>query len=363
MSNALNITSQKSSVEVGKRHSKKINYPFTTENGAIIHRPAVSYQTWGTLNKSQDNAVLVCHALTGNTNADEWFRGLFGEGRPLDPNQQFIICPNVLGSCYGTTGPMSINPQTGTCYQADFPEVTVRDAVRLHQQLLDELRINELQFVIGGSLGGMQALEFSIMDNRAQAAIFIGMGKAHRPWQIGISQTQRQAIFNDPNWQNGFYRQKEPPLEGLALARMIAMNSYRSPQDFDRKFSRTRQGESEQYQIASYLNYQGQKLATRFDAVSYVRLTQMMDSHDVAEGRGSYESVLKGVTIPTLVAGINSDWLYPVDEQKDLANLLANGTYAEIVSSHGHDAFLIEFEQMNELFTSFLESTKLKHYR
>ncbi len=362
MSNALNTTLQKRPVEVNRKQSKLFGEPFTTEKGTIIRRPVVNYQTWGTLNKSRDNAVLICHALTGNTDANEWFRGLFGEDKILNPGRQFIICPNILGSCYGTTGPASINPETGTRYQADFPVVTVRDAVRLHQQLLDELRINELQFVIGGSLGGMQALEFSIMDERPRAATFIGMGKAHRPWQIGISQTQRQAIFNDPNWQNGFYRKEEPPVQGLALARMIAMNSYRSPKDFDYKFGRNLQGESEQYQIASYLNYQGQKLATRFDAVSYVRLTQMMDSHDVARGRGSYESVLNSVTIPTLVAGINSDGLYPVDEQKDLANLLANGTYAEIVSSHGHDAFLIEFEQMNELFIPFLESTKLKHY-
>jgi homoserine O-acetyltransferase len=357
MSDLLKSTLQPPPAE-GSKHSKTFHEPFITEGGAIIPQPEVSYQTWGSLNKAQDNAVLICHALTGNINANEWFGGLFGKEKTLDPDQQFIICPNILGSCYGTTGPTALNRETGTRYQGDFPELTVRDAVRFHQRLLDELAIKRLKFVIGGSLGGMQALEFSIMDDRASAAICIAMGKAHRPWQIGISQTQRQAIYSDPNWQDGFYRKNHPPARGLALARMIAMNSYRSPQDFDTKFGRNRQDKSQEFQIASYLDYQGQKLASRFDAVSYVRLTQMMDTHDVARGRGSYDSVLKNVTVPVLAAGIGSDWLYPVDEQKELASLLPNGTYAEIVSSHGHDAFLIEFAQMNKIFTSFLEKTK-----
>jgi homoserine O-acetyltransferase len=272
----------------------------------------------------------------------------------LDPERHFIICPNILGSCYGTTGPVSLNPETGRKYRIDFPKVTVRDAIRIHQQLLDALEIHEIELVIGGSLGGMQALELSIMDNRVQAAICIGMGKAHRPWTIGISQTQRQAIYNDPNWQNGYYTDEQPPVRGVALARMIAMNSYRSPQDFDTKFGRENHAENGQFQVESYLDYQGQKLAKRFDAVSYVRLTQMMDTHDVARGRGSYKTILNKVNIPILVTGIDTDWLYPVDEQKELARLLPQGEYAEIKSSTGHDAFLIEFEQMNVIFTSFL---------
>jgi homoserine O-acetyltransferase len=360
MNDALKPTLQPTPVERSRNHSKTFRKPFITENGAAIPRPVVSYQAWGSLNKARDNAVLICHALTGNTNADEWFGGLFGKGKTLDTEQQFIICPNILGSCYGTTGPTTLNPETGTRYQGDFPELTVRDAVRLHQRLLDELDIKGIKFVIGGSLGGMQALEFSIMDDRAEAAICIAMGKAHRPWQIGISQTQRQAIYNDPDWQDGFYRKEQPPVRGLALARMIAMNSYRSPQDFDSKFGRDNQKNSNLFQIQSYLDYQGRKLAGRFDAVSYVRLTQMMDTHDVARGRGSYESVLSKVKIPVLAAGIDSDWLYPADEQKEIADLLKHGNYAEITSPHGHDAFLIEFAQMDKLFTSFLESQKLK---
>lgn len=343
---------------MGRKSSITFDKPLTTESGATIPQPAVSYQTWGELNAKGDNAVLVCHALTGNTNADEWFGGLFGRGKTLDPKEQFIICPNVLGSCCGTTGPGSRNPETGKTYQYNFPKVTVRDAVTLHQRLLDALDVHELELVIGGSLGGMQALEFTIMDDRAQKAILIGMGKAHRPWQIGISETQRQAIYNDPNWNDGFYAASQPPAQGLALARMIAMNSYRSPQDFDAKFGRKYQGNSDLFQVESYLNYQGEKLSTRFDAVSYVRLTQMMDSHDISRNRGSYQSILGKITTPVLTAGINSDWLYPANEQKELAGLFPNGRYAEIKSPHGHDAFLIEFDQMNQLFIPFLESSK-----
>lgn len=339
-----------------KTHTFKT--PFVTESGFQLPEPTVAYQTWGRLNKNRNNAVLVCHALTGNTETDDWFDGLFGDGKTLDPNRHFIICANVLGSCYGTTGPVSTNPDTGKPYQADFPPVSVRDMVRLHQLLLDKLRLRELEFVIGGSLGGMQALEFTIMDKRARAAICIGMGKAHSPWAIGISHAQRQAIRTDPHWNGGFYSEEQQPVAGLATARMIAMNSYRSPADFDRKFGRRLQDDDIRFEVESYLDYQGQKLAQRFDAVSYVRLTRAMDSHDVARGRSSYREVLGSVSIPVLIAGIDSDVLYPSNEQKELAALLGKGTYKEITSSHGHDAFLIEFGQMNNIFIDFLTPTK-----
>lgn len=333
---------------------RTFNQPFVTEGGDEIREPAIAYQTWGSLNDARDNAVLVFHALTGNTQADEWFGGLFGTGKTLDPDRHFIICANVPGSCYGSSGPGSIHPKTGKPYRADFPAVTVRDHVRFQQQLLDDLDINGLEFIIGGSLGGMQALEFAIMDDRPRAAICIGMGKAHSPWAIGISHAQQQAIINDPNWNGGYYSADEPPVKGLSVARMIAMNSYRTPADFEQKFSRRRQDDSKQFQVESYLNYQGQKLADRFDAVSYLRLTQAMDSHNVARGRGSYQEVLGAVDIPVLVAGIDSDLLYPTAEQKELARMLRHGTYREITSPHGHDAFLIEFQQINKIIEPFL---------
>lgn len=343
---------------MSKIKSHTFKSPFATESGFAIPEPTVAYQTWGELNANRDNAVLVCHALTGNAQADEWFGGFFGEGKTLDPARQFIICPNVLGSCYGTTGPVSINPETDNPYRIDFPIVTVRDTVRLQQQLLNEMDIKGIELVTGGSLGGMQALEFCIMDDRPRSAVLMGMGKAHSPWQIGISHTQRQAIYNDPNWNEGYYKEGSQPEDGLATARMIAMISYRSPKDFESKFGRKRQADGDFFQVESYLNYQGQKLAGRFDAVSYVRLTQMMDSHDVARGRGSYTDILRKVNLPVLVIGFDSDGLYPVYEQKELADLLPNGSYEEISSPHGHDAFLIEFKKMNAAISSFLTPPK-----
>ncbi len=331
--------------------------PFVTEYGETIPAPTIAYQSWGTLNKERNNAVIVCHALTGNTAADEWFDGLFGPGKTLDPESQFIICPNVLGSCYGTTGPTSVNPETGNPYRADFPKVTIRDIVRLQQRLVDHLDITGIEMLIGGSMGGMQALEWSIMDDRPQSAVLIGMGKAHRPWAIGISHTQRQAIYNDPNWNDGYYSEDQPPKDGLALARQIAMISYRSDADYEQKFGRALQNGNQQFEVESYLNYQGKKLVNRFDAVSYVRLSQAMDSHDVARNRKSYEEVLAQVNIPILVIGIESDNLYPVEEQYELVRLLNNARYRRLQSPHGHDAFLIEFDQLNNIIKPFLIET------
>lgn len=331
------------------RETHTFEKSFITEGGVSIPEPTIAWQSWGQLNQARDNTILVCHALTGNTAANEWFGGIFGKGKALDPEKHFIICPNVLGSCYGTTGPTSENPETEKPYRIDFPEITIRDIVRLQQKLLDKLQISGIELVIGGSMGGMQALEWCIMDDRPRSAVLIGMGKRHRPWAIGISHTQRQAIYNDPNWAGGYYPTKQPPAEGLALARMIAMNSYRHPIDFDGKFSRRRQDDSDQYEVESYLNYQGKKLTSRFDAVSYVHLTQAMDSHDIARGRQGYEAVARQLTIPITAVGIDSDLLYPPDECRELAELLPQGRYEELQSPHGHDAFLIEFDQLNDI--------------
>lgn len=336
--------------------------PFITESGHTLPEPVAAYRTWGTLNRQRDNAVLVCHALTGNTDADEWFSGLFGEGKTLDPDKHFIICPNVLGSCYGSTGPTSINPESAKPYRMDFPKVSVRDMVRMHQRLLDALGVQGVELVIGGSLGGMQALEFSVMDMRPRSAVLIGMGKAHSPWAVGISHTQRQAIYGDANWKDGFYSEDNPPEKGLALARMIAMNSYRSPSDFQDKFARRLQDGSTQFEVESYLQYQGRKIVGRFDAASYVRLTQAMDTHDVARNRSSDAEILGGVRIPVLVVGIDSDMLYPTSEQHELAGLLPRGNYAEITSRHGHDAFLIEFDQINAIIHSFKQESLIESH-
>lgn len=331
---------------------------FVTESGCEIKHPRIAFKTWGELNDDRTNVVVVCHALTGNAEADDWFSGMFGDGKSLDSTQDFIICMNVLGSCYGSTGPWTERTHTGQPWQADFPAITIRDLVRFQQLLLDAWNINAIKSVIGGSMGGMQALEFALMDQRVQSVIPIAIGKAHTPWAIGISHTQRQAIYRDPNWNKGYYSKDEGPKDGLAIARMIAMISYRSPADYEQKFGRALQPDSPQFQIESYLNYQGDKLVDRFDALSYVRLSQAMDTHDVARGREGYESLLGRLEIPALVIGISTDKLYPTGEQKELAQNLGNATYQELESPHGHDAFLIDFEQLNEMIVPFLSKNK-----
>ncbi len=338
----------------------KFNRPFTTESGFTFPESQIAYRSWGKLNKNRDNVILICHALTGNQHADEWFHGFFKDQQLFDLSHHFVICANVLGSSYGSTGPQSINPETGKPYQGDFPVVSIRDMVRFLQQLLDHLKINKIQLAIGGSMGGMQVLELSVMDKRLQSMILLGMDKAHSAWAIGLSETQRQAIYADPNWNNGFYSADNPPRQGLATARMIAMLSYRTSQSFEQRFGRKVQDESNLFQIESYLNYQGQKLVNRFDAVSYIRLTQAMDTHDVARGRGTYEEVLGNVAAPALIIGIDSDILYPTNEQRELASLLPNADYSELQSTLGHDAFLLEFSQMQQIFDPFLQKTNFK---
>lgn len=324
-------------------------HPFTTESGHVFPELDIAYKTWGTLNEAADNAVLVCHALTGHAAADEWFPGLFDADGILDPSRQFIVCSNVLGSCYGTTG-----PRTGRARGGDFPIVTIRDMVRVEQILIDALGVKSIELAIGGSMGGMQVLEWSVMDHRVQKMMLIAMGKAHSAWAIGIGEAQRQAIYADPNWNGGHYPADAPPAAGLSSARQMGMVFYRSAESFERRFGRDAQpGNPDLFKVQSYLQYQGAKLVDRFDAVTYVRLTQAMDSHDIARGRGTFEDVLGAVTIPALVLGISSDALYWPWEQKELARLLGNGTYSELDSDEGHDAFLIEFPKMVAAFRRF----------
>ena len=334
-----------------KKHS--FTASFITESGFEIRNPEVAYHILGTLNKNRDNVILICHALTGNSDAEDWFSGFFGSDGYVDLDKHFVICINNPGSCYGSTGPWSENPSTGKPYQADFPVFTIRDIVRFQQLLIDELEISGIELVIGGSMGGMVALEFSIMDKRIKKACLIAMGKAHTAWAIGISNAQRQALYADKNWNNGWYSKENPPAQGLSAARAMAMISYRTPQNYESKFGRDVNSEKGIYQVESYLEYQGQKLVDRFDALSYERLTKAMDAHDISRGRGTFEEILGAINIPVLVIGIDTDLLYPPSEQKELAELIPDGIYKEITSAYGHDAFLIEFEQIITLLAQF----------
>lgn len=332
---------------------------FTTESNFTFARPEFAYHSWGTLNAAKDNVVVIFHALTGNSDAKDWFSGFFEPGSAINLKRQYVICINQLGSCYGSTGPWSINPETGKAYQADFPLITIRDMARFQQQFLNELGITGIELIIGGSMGGMVALEFALMDNRVENVCLLAMGKAHSPWAIGISHAQRLAIYGDSKWNNGWYAKEEPPIHGLKAARSLAMITYRTADNYQKRFERNVNSNKNIFEVESYLEYQGNKLVDRFDALSYVRLSQAMDTHDVFRDRESFQNVLSNLSISALVVGIDSDLLYPTKEQKELAQLIPRATYAEIQSEYGHDAFLIEFEQLNQVITSFFTKSDL----
>ena len=316
----------------------------------------LAYRTWGTLNERGDNAVLICHALTGSADADRWWPGLIGSGAALDPARDFIVCSNVLGGCYGSTGPLALRPGRGFRYGGDFPTVTIRDMVAAQARLLDALGVRELALAIGPSMGGMQVLEWAAMfPDRVRQIVPIGVSGRHSAWCMGISEAQRAAICADPAWLGGHYEPDRPPLAGLAVARMIAMCSYRSRDNFEQRFGRARR-EDGVPQVASDLHYQGHKLTTRFDAVSYVRLTGAMDSHDLARGRGDYRRVLAAIRQPALVVSVSSDVLYPPQEQAELAALLPDARLETLDSADGHDGFLIETAALSTLVRRFRDS-------
>jgi len=328
---------------------------FTFECGTTLTDVPVAYQTWGALNEAGDNAVVVCHALTGGPEATDWWDGLFGPGRALDPTTHFIVCLNVPGSPYGSVSPLTSDPDTEAPYGPDFPPVTTRDTVALHRRVLERLGVRRVDCAIGGSMGGMHVLEWAFEttedgDPFVQSLVPIAVGVRHTAWQIGWSEAQRQAIYADPKWRDGAYPPDDPPTRGLATARMMAMVSYRSHASFDRRFGRTHaeNGSAPSFAVENYLHYQGEKLTDRFDANCYVHLTEQMDTHDVARDRGPYEDVLASRPQPTLVVGIDSDVLYPLAEQRELASHLPHATLEVLSSPHGHDAFLIEQETLND---------------
>lgn len=330
----------------------RLPHPFQLESGETLLDVQVAYRTWGHLNATGDNAVLICHALTGSADADDWWAPLFGFGKTCDPNRDLILSSNVLGSCYGTTGPTSNNPVTGQPYGPTFPQFTVRDMVHLQAAWLRALGVKQLKLVIGGSLGGMQVLEWAVLyPDMVEAIAVIAASGRHSAWCIGLSEAQRQAIYTDPHWQNGYYRQ--PPQQGLATARMIAMSTYRSWHSFEERFGRQQQEADRSFEMVNYLSYQGQKLVERFDANTYVRLTQAMDSHDLGRDRGDYAAIVQSILQPTLVVAIDSDILYPPQEQQELAELIPNAHFAWLRSSHGHDAFLIDMDPLNEIVVNF----------
>lgn len=329
---------------------------FTFEGGEVLTDVPLAYKTWGKLNAAADNAVVVCHALTGDVRVDEWWGALIGSGRVLDTDRFFVICANVIGSPYGTVSPLSEDPETGKPYGAYFPRTTIRDTVSLHRKLLERLGVRRVHFAIGGSMGGMQALEWAYHADLVRAIVPIAVGASHSAWCIGWSEVQRQSIYADDRWCEGEYDPDDPPVSGLAAARMAAMISYRTRRSFQDRFGRMPMDGADQFAVESYLRYQGQKLVDRFDANCYVQLTRQMDSHDVARGRGCMAEALAAIHQPALVIGIDSDGLYPLEEQMELANGLPNGELAVIESIHGHDAFLMEFDSLDHILRSWIDT-------
>lgn len=320
--------------------------PLRLEEGGVLDRVTVAYRTWGKLDAFASNAVLICHALTGSANVEEWWEPLLGSGRALDPDRDYVVCSNVLGSCYGTTGPASVDPATDQPYGGAFPRFTVRDIVALQRALVRHLGIRRLRLVIGGSLGGMQVLEWALLEpDLVEAIAPIAAGGRHAPWAIALSEAQRQAIYADP---------ETPPVKGLAVARMIAMSTYRSHASYQLRFGRERNGDG--FSVETWLRMHGDKLVRRFDANCYVRLTEAMDTHDVARGRGEYEEVLASIRQPALIVSIDSDMLYPPVEQEELAAFMPRALLRTLSSPHGHDAFLSEAAAVNELVLDFRRS-------
>lgn len=354
----------------------ELDEPFVFAGGEEIPHVDVAYETYGTLNSTGDNAVYVCHALTGDAHASSyggqpgshpgWWEGLIGPGKGLDPSRHFIVCANVLGSCYGTSGPASRDRRSGEIYGMDFPQVTTRDIVKIQKRLLDELGVKSLEIVIGGSLGGMQVWRWLVdYPDFVRAGIPIAGTLQGSPWMIALNQVARQAIYNDPNWNLGRYNGSGPDA-GLALARMIAMISYRSDRQFWHRFGRelarsdttALPGNNGGFQVESYLDHHGRKLVERFDARSYVYLTWAMDLHDTALGFDNLEASLRRIRSRVLAIGIDSDVLYYPHELRSavdgLRTLGKDAAYREIRSPWGHDAFLVEYDQLNRFVTEFV---------
>lgn len=331
--------------------------PLELELGGRLVDVDVAYRTWGELGPGRDNAVIVCHALTGSASADEWWGGMFGDGMAFDPSSDFIVSSNVLGSCYGTTGPSSINPQTGLAYGPSFPTVTVRDMVRIQIDLANALGIRSVRMVIGGSLGGMQALEWAIMaPNFVRSIVPIATTARHSAWSIALSEAQRAAIFADPKWDDGRYPDWDGPSAGMAAARMMAMCTYRTRESFERRFSRNLQVDGgDLFSIQSYLRHQGQKIVERFSARTYVALIRAMDSHDLGRGRGGVSAALAGIRVPSLVVSIPGDVLYPPMEQGELTQGIAGAETFDLISDEGHDAFLIDTTELSNAVCGFLQ--------
>lgn len=338
------------------RHIYQHPEPFVFENGKELVDLQISYEVFGELNADRSNVIWVCHALTANANVLDWWPGLFGANDLFNPNDYYIVCANVIGSAYGSSNPLSINPATGQPYYLSFPEFTVKDLVNAHQLLAAHLDINQLEVLIGGSLGGQQALEWAASNTIAiNQLVVVGTNAVHSPWRIAFNESQRLAITADRTF---YANHPDGGKKGLKVARSIALLSYRNYITYDHTQRDEDDNKVNGYKAASYQNYQGEKLVKRYNAYSYFYLTKAMDSHNLARGRASLEAALNGINCPTLVLAVNTDVLFPPAEQRFIAQHIPNATYQEIESSYGHDGFLIETKKLTAIIHNFLENKK-----
>ncbi|WP_253906396.1 homoserine O-acetyltransferase [Chitinophaga sp. SYP-B3965] len=327
--------------------------PFHLESGEVLPSLQIAYHTYGTLNQQGDNVVWVCHALTANSDVADWWKGLIGEGCVIDPQKHFIVCANILGSCYGTSGPLTVSQTTGEPYYRNFPTVTIRDMVQAHILLRQHLNIASIHLLVGGSMGGYQVLEWAMMENERIGKLFLlCTGAAESAWGIAVHTAQRLAIEADDTWQQPT---REAGARGLKAARAIGMLTYRNYKTFMRAQTDPDKEKTDNFKASSYINYQGDKLVKRFNAQSYWLLTKAMDSHNIARGRHQdIETSLSQIEQQTLLIGIASDILCPPEEQLLLAKHMHNTVYHEIDSPYGHDGFLIEFEKIGLILAAFL---------
>lgn len=333
--------------------------PLPLEGGGALAGVRVAYRTWGTLNAARSNVVWVCHALTGDADCAAWWAGLLGPGFLYDPARWFVVCANILGSCSGSTGPLDPDPATGEPRFQHFPRITIRDMVTAHEALRHHLGLARVHTLIGGSLGGMQALEWAISKPRVfRHLVVVAAGARASAWSIGFNEAQRLAIEADPTYRAAL--DGRGGRAGLRAARAIAMLSYRSYGAYTRGLTEppNRHGLDDtpvprQYRAGAYQQYQADKLVVRFNAYAYVALTHAMDSHHVGRGRGGTAAALARISARTLVVGIPSDQLFPLREQQELTRLIPGAVLAELPSAVGHDGFLLETARLARLITQF----------
>ncbi|HEY4967613.1 MAG TPA: homoserine O-acetyltransferase [Puia sp.] len=326
---------------------------FPLENGPVLPDIRIGYHTYGNLNAAGDNVVWICHALTANSDVIRWWPGMVGDHRYVNPEKHFIVCANILGSCYGSSGPLSENPETGIPYYSSFPMVTIRDMVKAHILLRKHLGINQIHLLIGGSMGGYQALEWSLMEPAVIGdLLLIATSAAESAWGIAVHTAQRLAIEADASWNN---RDEEAGVKGLRAARGIGILTYRNYAIMKEKQTDPDVNKLDNYRASSYISYQGNKLSRRFNTFSYWLLTKAMDSHQIARNRGGdLKKVLSSITQRTLIIGITSDILCPLVEQEFLARHIPNSKLVSIDSLYGHDGFMVETEKIGQCLKEWM---------